>query len=51
MALTVGYGMDVLSEQRPAVHAVALGLEVRLEGPLSIEFGYLFSFPFALRDR
>jgi hypothetical protein len=50
LALTVGYGMDVLSGQRPAVHAVVLGLEVRLAGPLSVEFGYLFSFPFTQEE-
>ena len=50
LAMTVGYGMDILSDQRPAVHAVALGLEVRLTGPLSIELGYLFSFPFSHQE-
>jgi len=49
LALTVGYGMDVLCEQRPAVHALVLGLEARLTGPLSVEFGYLLSFPFTER--
>lgn len=49
LAMTVAYNLDVLCEQRPAVHAVAVGLEVRLGGPLSVEAGYFFSFPFTER--
>jgi hypothetical protein len=47
LALQVAYDLDVLSTQQPAAHALALGLELRVGGPLSVELGYLFALPVA----
>jgi hypothetical protein len=47
LALSVAYDLDILSEALPATHGVALGLDVRVAGPLSVELGYLIAFPFS----
>lgn len=45
LALLVAYALDMLSSEPRFAHAVALGLEVRLVGPLLVEAGYLLSLP------